>query len=324
MSSSTILSSLPNQTPHGNSNNTCERKEETCIQDGAVTLKQLLSNPDLLKEPEAIIPLFAFQGRVTMIAAREKSGKSTIASCLAAHVSSEQAFLGRITNCRCVLYLALEEHLSEVVRRMVNFGADPKNVFIIDRVDEPLEELERWINNLKPVLVVIDTLASFVADKRPESSSSAAWTPIMQRLCRIARDSNTAILLLHHAQKSRHGEYRDSTAIGAGVDLIILMKWISERKRRFKCRGRWSTSDFTLILQRDGKTYSIEGSDVPLEERIIEFVRENSECTCRELRNGVIGSSSRITEIRKLLLDKGIIEEYQDENALRIRISEPA
>ena len=44
----------------------------------------------------------------------------------------------------------------------------------------------------------------------------------MRPLVRIARDTNCALVLLHHAGKSE-GKYRDSTEIGAAVDVIVEM-----------------------------------------------------------------------------------------------------
>ena len=87
---------------------------------------------------------------------------------------------------------------------------DPDRIFILDRVADPFRDLEAAVRDVKPDLVVIDTLAAFVASLDLDPGSATAWTPIMTRLARIARDHDGAIILLHHGRKS-DGAYRDSS-----------------------------------------------------------------------------------------------------------------
>ena len=44
------------------------------------TLQSILDDPDAMKEPEAVMPRLAYAGRLTLLSAREKEGKSTLAS----------------------------------------------------------------------------------------------------------------------------------------------------------------------------------------------------------------------------------------------------
>ena len=166
-------------------------------------------------------------------------------------------------------------------------------------------QLEGWIKTLNPSLVVIDTLATFVADKRPESSSSRDWTPIMQEIGWIARRHNVAILLVHHAKKGESGEDRDSTAIGAGVDLIIKMKKPGPSIREFVCVGRWETRDFHMRLSEDMRSYDVVGAETPLPERIINSVLQNPNCSQRSILKDVEGKAAIITKtLDELIADE--------------------
>ncbi len=55
-----------------------------------VTLAELLRDPAMLRPPEAVHERFAWRGRVTLLAAREKAGKTTLAAWVAAQVSGRE------------------------------------------------------------------------------------------------------------------------------------------------------------------------------------------------------------------------------------------
>lgn len=67
------------------------------------TLEELARRPELLAPPEAVVPRLAWEGRLTLLAAREKTGKSTLVrSAIAAKVTGRdflgepQSFLPRV------------------------------------------------------------------------------------------------------------------------------------------------------------------------------------------------------------------------------------
>ena len=74
----------------------------------------------------------------------------------------------------------------------------------------------------------------------------------MAAIARTARDTNAALVLAHHTRKS-DGRYRDSTAIGAGVDVIVEMRAGNEPEvRRLQARARWPVEDLTVRLTANG------------------------------------------------------------------------
>lgn len=280
-----------------------------------ISLRILLDNPALLLPPEPIVPRFAYSGRVTLLVGREKKGKSTLAGYLSAVTSSGRSVDGESTKRGVVLYLCLEENLCDFTRRLVGFEADPDRILVQSYVSDCAVQLEKWVEKFNPSLVVIDTLATFVADKRPESSSSRDWTPLMQNIGRIARKSNVAILLVHHSKKDKSGEYRDSTAIGAGVDLIIKMMGGGSSIREFRCSGRWDTKDFSMRLRNDKRSYEVVGSVIALGDRIINYVRQNPGCSQRNILSHVEGKTDSIRKKLTELDSDGRLKVEKEGNA---------
>src|SRR5262249_2250487 len=154
-----------------------------------------------------VAPRLAWRGRTTLLAAREKAGKSTLATAAAAAVSRGAPWLGDATAGGAVLWVALEEHLADLVARMTDWAADPECVHVLDALAgrfDGMGALHAEARAIAPALVVVDTLSALVdaIGSRPDPGSSTAWTPIMAGLTRIARDTNAAVLIVHHARKS--------------------------------------------------------------------------------------------------------------------------
>jgi hypothetical protein len=104
--------------------------------------------------------------------------------------------------------------------------------------------------------------AAFVGDDIEEPGNASAWTPLMARLVRIARRRDAAVLLLHHALKS-DGAYRDSTAIGAAVDVILELRPDEQNAmaRRLRTRGRFQVPDTTVCLEDTG--FTLASGEIP-------------------------------------------------------------
>jgi hypothetical protein len=95
---------------------------------------------------------------------KPKDGKSTIARQLAVSVTQGRPFLGRNTLQGPVLYLALEEKLSEVAKHFKLLGAEVTDpIYVItDCRGHNLHAIQEIITEKKPVLMIVDTLAKFV------------------------------------------------------------------------------------------------------------------------------------------------------------------
>ena len=270
------------------------------------TLAEILNDPDAMRAPEPVVPRLAWAGRVSLLAGREKLGKSTLASAGAAAASAGGSFLGESCKAGPVLWVGLEEHPGDTARRFEGFGADSVRVYVLDRLEKPFADLAAAVEQTAAVLVVVDTLAAFTETLVDDPHSSAKWTPVMAGITRIARDSGAAFLLLHHARKS-DGAYRDSTAIGAGVDAVLELHQGEEATvRKVKGKGRWSIEDCAVRL--DGGRYVLAAGELGMDARVLLFVENNPGCSKRQLREGVTGKGAVIDSAATLLLERGALE----------------
>lgn len=247
-----------------------------------------------------------------LLACREKGGKSTLAAAAVAAASAGRAFLGTHTPRSRTLYADFEEHPHDLLQRLTDFGADPANVWIMDRLttDDPIGELETATELVKPALIVVDTLSALTESLGIEPSNSSAWTSVMNRLTRIARDSGAALKVLHHSRKT-DGLYRDSTAIGAGVDVLLQMSDGREAgERKIKARGRWHIEDFTLrLVGKPGAAdygFELATGELSVDARVILFVERNRGCTTRAIRDGVEARAKEIDAAIRRLSTQGV------------------
>jgi hypothetical protein len=265
------------------------------------SLADILADPAALASPAVVVPRLAWRGRVTLLAAREKAGKSTLATAAAAAVSSGTSWLGDATEAGPVLWVGLEEHVGDLAARMSAWSAIASRVYVINclsTVDDPIAEIHRASSTLRPALVVVDTLAALAdaTDARPDPGSSSAWTPIMSSLARVARSTDAALILAHHARKS-DGAYRDSSAIGAGVDAIIEMAEGDEADvRRFRVRARWRVGDYAVRLV--GERYELAAGELSLDARVLLYVEAHPGSSQRAVEKAI---QARATDVRSAI-----------------------
>lgn len=270
-----------------------------------VTLAELLEDPEMLKPPKSIVARLAWPKRVTMLAAREKGGKSTLAGAAAAAISAGRPFLGEETAPGNVLVVSLEEHPQEFVQRFMRFGANPDRVaFVQGGTENIVKRIRDATEDFHPDLIIIDTLVEFanlVSGEPLEPNDSQAWAAVMSELTALARDF-CAVLVLHHSKKA-DGKYRDSTAIGAAVDIIIEMHGDGAEVRTLKTRGRFPIPETRIKL--DGDEFKLLETTEEVEARIVKFVAAHPRCSLRDLRDGIGGNTGEIGRIKDRLLKVG-------------------
>jgi hypothetical protein len=266
---------------------------------GVRSLEEIMRSPEAVAPPRATIPGVAWLGRATLLAAREKEGKSTFAAAAAAALSAGQEFLGGQCQPGDVMWVGCEEALSDVARRFVQFGADPSRIAI---VEHPCDTLERVISDIaliRPRFLVVDgvTALAEATGSNPQSASALAWTAFLRQLIQTIRQLNIALLLLHHATK-KTGHYRDSTAIGAAVDVIMEASVCDSDAsvRAITARARWPVSDFRVRL-RENHRYELVGPPKSLAEQIVEFVASTPGASLTSIRAAVRGRNEEIDAV---------------------------
>lgn len=236
------------------------REAEAVIQREKSRL-QLTKLGDLLDEPEEatswlVEGLLATEG-FSIVAAKPKVGKSTLARCLALTVARGEPFLGRATQKGPVVYLALEEKRSEVRRHFKAMGGDDEEVYchIASSPVDGLQQLEGVIRERKPVLVVIDPLFRFT--RVQDGNDYSRMTQALEPLLALARETGAHILVTHHASKGgpKGGDgILGSTAIFGTVDTALFLTRSQEGVRTTSSTQRYGRDLEETLLLLDPET----------------------------------------------------------------------
>ncbi len=224
------------------------------------SLAELLANPEATQPPAVVVPGLAWAGRITLVAAREGVGKSTLFAAVAAAVTIGGTFLGERCTQGSVLWALVEEHVSDLALRAVKFQTAPDAFYVLERPDDPLTTLRDEVDRLSPALVIIDTLHRFAGRAVKDKSQGDQWGTVMEALDTIARRGDTAVLMSAQAVKAT-GDYRDSSEIGHGVDVVLNLvrpDKTSTVRRLERQKARWSVEDVTFQLT--GTTYHRGGT----------------------------------------------------------------
>lgn len=276
-------------------------------------LSEILDNPDALKPPEPIVPGLAWKGHLTLLAGREKGGKSTICSAAAAAISRGTAFLNGPTTCANVLIISLEESTSLFSQRLVRFGADPTKIAVIERgTPDIINAIWKTAEEVQPALIIWDSLGAFateISGKSLDAGDAQGWTRVMLEILDVARTFG-ASLLIHHANKS-DGKYRDSTAIGAVVDVILEMYGEGAEPRILKGRGRLEIPAELRVKFDDNAFHLMESLD-DIKERLFSFITSHPRCTMRAIYDGVGGRAKEVTRARDALIKERRIANMSD------------
>jgi hypothetical protein len=195
------------------------------------TLTELLDGGDAPPMPELVGEWFSWRKRITLLVGREKlSGKSTICTfeCVAALRKGYR-----------VLWISPDEPCEDIVYRFAKAGGSEfsDQCIIAGDMNVPTSwsELGSFIAEAKPDIVILDSIHSIFPiinnGKIPDSSESAEWQKLVSKLRPLAIALNTAIVWLHHANKST-GLSTGSIGITSAVDAIVTMTPARKENRR--------------------------------------------------------------------------------------------
>ena len=274
------------------------------------TLRDILSNPASLVPPRTIVPGLVWAERLTVLAAREKFGKSTAAAYAAARVSRGESFAGTEILPGTVLWLSAEEHEADIAQRASDFGSNWDTLLILaERGEDGLATLAQAIEAVHPDFVVVDALESWAEGLFEDANSSAQMGPIMTALRNAAR-GGPGILCLHHSTKGEGGGYRGSTAIGAGCDVMVEMvaDEVDTTARVFKPRGRIrGLQGYTLKLE--GNAYRVQAGELSPDARILAYVAAAPGISRTALRDKVGGSHRAADRVIDTLVARGAMRD---------------
>ncbi len=279
---------------------------------GLVSLGKLLDMPD--EQTSWLVENMLPTGGFSMMTAKPKVGKSTLARCLALSVAQGRPWLDREVAQGPVVYLALEEKSTEVVHHFRAMGmkeSDP--IFaLINRA--PLGADQRLVDEVqekKPSLVIIDPLFRFV--RIGDGNDYVQTTRALEPLLGLARDTGTHILATHHTRKGAGvggEELLGSTALFGAVDTLVSLNR-KEKYRTIRTIQRYGQDVLETIIELDetgwvhAKETRTEADQQRVSEVIIHFLRNRSEAMEDEIVKGVVGATKLVRKTLRALLDDG-------------------
>jgi KaiC/GvpD/RAD55 family RecA-like ATPase len=187
--------------------------------------------------PWVVEPLLA-RGHLTMLAGAPGVGKSLFALAIAGAVAHEAPSIAGMPVVGGEVILIDAENGERTLHErahLVGLPADRVRAGIAStfnlRDTAAVSELQRAFGDRPPALLVLDSLVSLAPGLRENDAHDVA--PVLDRLRRLAQDTDAAILLLHHMRKGGDS-YRGGTGIPAAVDVaaVYVRPPASERDRR--------------------------------------------------------------------------------------------
>jgi hypothetical protein len=294
-----------------------------------VRLKAFLAEPE--ERVSWVIEGLLPSGGLSVLGAKPKVGKSTLARVMAHAVSTGTPCLGRKTNPGLVLYVSIEERRSDVRRHLKLLGSagDPDLVIHVGPVPgtpkgaSSREAIRRhriaWLTTqlerFKPVLVVIDTFARFVALK--DGNDYSEVTEASQPLIDLARSSGAHFAFTHHARK-QDSELIDalvgSTGIVGAVDTVMLLRRHRDGTRTIESNQRVGDELEETVLHLDKATGTLSITGTLDDVRIETFVARCLAClacispaTEPDIRDRVTGDNEMLGKALRDAVRRGLV-----------------
>lgn len=201
------------------------------------------------------------RGYLVMLGGRPKSGKSWLGLQLAMAVDQGVDFLDRPTRTGKTLYIALEDGERRMQQRVNLLKWQPRAADVATTIarfvgdnGEPgpgLLQLREAASVGNYDLIVVDTLIATLSGRANENDN-AQMGELLNDLARIAHDTDTAIVVIHHTGKQGaddiFGTLRGASAIRGAYDLgLILERKQAEREAVLHIEARdFDASSLTL------------------------------------------------------------------------------
>jgi KaiC/GvpD/RAD55 family RecA-like ATPase len=218
----------------------------------------------LTTEPEPVdwlIEGIVARGTLTLVAGREKEGKSLLCMAFAACGVADGGTLAGIQVAPMrVAIVDAENGTRELHRRLRSLGLRSTHADRIEVYEAPghdlrrhLHEIEAVLKAFKPDLLILDSWRSLWGGDENDAGEVAR---VLDPLRNLIRAHDAAALLIHHMRKG--GGYRGSSAIGASVENVLELARHEEdpdrRRRRLRnpaCRYEQEAEDRWLRIEAD-------------------------------------------------------------------------
>lgn len=272
-----------------------------------------------------VIPDLLPEG-LTMFAGKAKLGKSWLALNLSLAVGyGGKAIGGLDVDKGSVLYLALEDNLRRLQDRLHTLTEDneplPDNVTFWTELPakdlhKNLQEIQNWIKyHPDSRLVIIDTLARIKPAGKQSGDTYLEDSEFMAKLHQVAKNTNTAIVVVHHTRKAASDDPFDlvlgSTALQGTVDTTLVLKRArGEADAELHVTGRdVSENQLALKLTNGQWTYmgSAEEYAVSKAQRDILDILKRQSCTLQDLVEVTGKSKQNLYKLMQRMIENNLI-----------------
>lgn len=257
---------------------------------------------------------------LSLLVAKPKVGKSTLARQLAVCVASGNQFLGREVKQGYVVYITFEEPKQRIQEHFTKIDSKsylPMSIYAdTDKPEDTILWLTDEIKRIKPVLVIVDTLFRFT--KAKQINDYTEITEVLNPILAIARKYSTHILCIHHANKGGSDDGNavlGSTSIFGTTDTLINLvrkdNVIAISTEQRYGEGMPST---ILNLDKDSMTYSLgmtksQSNLERVREDILSFLDTyDSPIIAKELEENIEAKSKVFDTALKELLAENLIQ----------------
>jgi len=265
----------------------------------------------------------------TLLVGLPKIGKSWIALNIAIAVATGGKALGTLEAKKIgVLYLALEDTEKRLQKRMLDQKVEPEKLsdwFFYEtswyKGERAIKEIEEFIKKQDNIgLVIIDTLACILEDKKRNVNLYYQDYERLEPLRRLAHEMKISILAIHHRRKTESEEdwaldFSGSTGLTGSADTLMYVKRKrGEQKAILYVDGRDISKPVELALEWDDviSCFKVIGGreeimDSEIKREIIEFLKGFGEATPREIAEATGRDKRTIYTYLQRLLNAGEI-----------------
>ena len=313
-------------------------KPKNDVRDRLISTQELLDRaPDFV---EFLVHDLITSNELQIIAAPPRAGKSLLSLGLVESVASGKEFLGRPTQQGDVIYVNCEDGDSKLKERVLAQGWDANipvhwlTEFNLSEWDKLLEVCEE----IKPKLLVIDTLTSVRSDDTDENSSKVA--NLLKPLKQAAKRLNMAVILVHHTKKLNVQSLSEvdvfDTMRGSGVirsesrGAIILAEIANTETRRNEWRliaenGSYGKQDLLVVLDANTLSWKCLSNWTPncsesQEAQVLAFMDKVGSASIQQVtENTSIPAKSAYTVVTRLVQRGMLVKQGTRQNAVYIR-----
>jgi AAA domain len=275
------------------------------------SLRDCFDAPEELQQwlVDGILPT----GGMSVMSAKPKVGKSTVARQLALSIATGKPFLGRETQQGEVIYFALEEKRQEVTNHFRDLGATGDEPIRIHCGSAPLDAMEEarvLIQQQCPALLVIDPLFKFTRVK--DGNDYAQMTAALEPILALARETGTHILNVHHSGKGERADPTDailgSTAIFGNVDTALMLAKYDVYRTISSCQ-RYGEDLPETVLEFDSQRRAVilgasrdQADQNRREQQILKFLESRPGAVEADILAGVTGrKQNKVSDLRNLV-----------------------